>query len=60
MKRFWANTLPLIVSGMVLSGLGGGFSLIWLEIKFHVQVIERLSAIEKKIGIQQPSTVAKN
>jgi len=59
MKKFWANTLPLIVSGMILSGLGGGFTLIWMEIKFHVQVYERLGAIEKKLGIDQ-TTVAKN
>lgn len=51
MKKFWLPTLQLIVSGVIISGAGGAVGLIRAEVKFHVQVNERLAAIESKLGI---------
>ena len=52
MKKFWLPTLQLIVSGLIVSAIPAGFSLVRTEVKFHVQVNERLSAIENKLGIE--------
>lgn len=52
MKKFWLPTLQLIVSGAVISALGGAWHLGKEEIKFHVSVNERLAWIEKALGKQ--------
>lgn len=59
MKKLWQQTAPLVLSGLILSALAGGWRLVWLEIDFHRHVNEQLTAlvsddqqIKEKLGIQ--------
>lgn len=50
MKKFWLPTLQLIVSGVICSAVAGGAGYVREEIKFHVEVRERLTWIETALG----------
>jgi hypothetical protein len=52
MKKIWNQTLPLVASGIILSGFAGGWNLIRSEINFHREVRADIALIKEKLGIQ--------
>jgi hypothetical protein len=63
-KNFWLNVFAGAASIVMASAVTGSVWLAASEIKFHVQVNERLAAIEQKLGIEpsneQETHVAEN